>query len=80
MLDAEAMEFSVVSPAKLIAQVEEQAHLVKKEIKEIAVVMVKGRLQAQFAEGPGMNELAKLSDKWTNWEQSSGKGSKSLKE
>ena len=80
VLDTKAMEFSVVSLAKLIAWVEEEARLVKKGITEITSLTVKGRLRAQFAEGPKASELAELSDKWTNSEQTSGKGSRSLKE
>ena len=44
MLDAEVMEFSIISPTKLIARVEEQAWLARKGIKEIASLIVKGCL------------------------------------
>lgn len=63
MLDAEAMEFSVVSPTKLIARVEEQTRLAKKGIKEIVALTIKGCLRVQSVEGPEASELAELSDK-----------------
>ena len=44
VLDAEAMEFSVVSPTKLTSQIDEQSWLAKKWIKEIATIMIKGHL------------------------------------
>ena len=50
VLDAKVMEFSVVSPTKLIARVEEQAQLEKKGIIEIVALMVKGRLREQSTE------------------------------
>ena len=74
------MELLVISTTKLTTQIDEQARLARKGIKEIATITIKGRLQAHSAGGPEADELSKLSSKWTKWDQSSGKGSASSKE
>ena len=49
VLDAESMEISIVEPAKLMTQIQEQAKLAKKGIKEVAALTVKGNFQVQSA-------------------------------
>ena len=69
------MEISVVEPTKLTSQIKEQAKLAKKGMKKIISLTVKGQFQVQSAWGPKTQELSKLSDKWTWWEQALAKGS-----
>ena len=58
ILDAEVMEFSVISPAKLTARIDEQAQLARKGIKEITTITIKGCLRAHTVSGPDADELS----------------------
>ena len=80
VLDAKAMEFSVISPAKLTARVDEQPQFARKGVKEIAAITIKGCLRAHSISGPEVDELSELSDKWAKWDQSLGKYFASSKE
>ena len=41
VLDVEAMEFLIISPAKLMARIDKQARFARKGIKEIAAITIK---------------------------------------
>ena len=47
VLDAEAMEFSMVEPAKLMARIQWQGKVAKKGIKEVVDLTVKGWFQVK---------------------------------
>ena len=64
MLDAKAMEFSVISLEKLIAQVEEESRLERKGIKGIASLTIKKRLRVHLIEVHEAVELVMLIHKW----------------
>ena len=69
------MHFSMVSPAKMTAQVDKNSRIAKKGIKEITSLTIQSRLQAQLTKGLEAEELIELNGKWDNWEKSEGKAS-----
>ena len=75
VLDSEAIHFLVISPARMVARVDENAWIAKKSIKEVASLNIQSRLQAQLTKGPEAEELMELNGKWANWDKSVGKAS-----
>jgi hypothetical protein len=52
VLDVKSMDILAMEPAKLMAQIKEQARLAKKGIKEIVALTIKGCFQVQSTHGP----------------------------
>ena len=73
VLDSEMMDFSIISPARMAARVEENAQIAKIGIKEIAALTIQSHLRMQPTKGLEAEELVELNDKWSNWERSLGK-------
>lgn len=69
------MHFLVISPARMVAQVDENARMAKKGIKEVASLTIQSLLRVQLIMGPEAEELMDLNGKWANWEKSVGKAS-----
>lgn len=59
----------------MATRVNEHARITRKGIKEIASLVVQGRLHSRLIKGPEAKEIIEISDKWVTWEKSVGKTS-----
>ena len=69
ILDAKAIQFSLLDPIQLDTWVDEHNQIIKKGIKEITSLVVQIHLHSHLLKVPEAEEIMSLSKKWESWEK-----------